>query len=184
MCGAPALEAPPWTPLCANYVVVQVWRGTRHRRDRHPGEDHRELAEGPRPVKRRSVWRTTLALTDLALAVAIAALAVGIVAIPVAIFLYIVPEWIESRREVTGAVLQIGPVNVESNVHGDGKIRSTFNFGPRNMVGWSVSLPIGADTIPGPSPSPVRSIVTARFRSSALGNISKRSTGERILRVD
>jgi hypothetical protein len=29
MCGAPALEAPPWTPLCANYVVVQVWGGTR-----------------------------------------------------------------------------------------------------------------------------------------------------------
>ena len=30
MCGAPALEASPWTPLCANYVVVQVWGGTRH----------------------------------------------------------------------------------------------------------------------------------------------------------
>jgi hypothetical protein len=30
MCAALALEAPPWTPLCANYVVVQVWRGTRH----------------------------------------------------------------------------------------------------------------------------------------------------------
>ena len=36
MCGAPALEAPPWTPLCANYVVVQVWRGTRQFRGISP----------------------------------------------------------------------------------------------------------------------------------------------------
>ncbi|MGI0155552.1 MAG: hypothetical protein ACREDE_05400, partial [Thermoplasmata archaeon] len=27
--GALAIEAPPWTPLCANYEVVQLGRGTR-----------------------------------------------------------------------------------------------------------------------------------------------------------
>jgi hypothetical protein len=36
MGGALVLESLPWTPLFANYAVVQVWRGTRQNHGRIP----------------------------------------------------------------------------------------------------------------------------------------------------